>query len=137
MPSASSSIDDDALVRSFDKLSLCFNRDGVYLTVAPRLVTKLPIPSGGRADVAVRCSSAGAFTWQSKQKWNRRRTRRTLLKTLPFVGTVMTVQVTDATDDGITSTDDGYTVFGGTGSFSVNRPWWVVSDHEKSHSFLP
>jgi len=34
-------------------------KDGIYLTTAPRSITKAYIPPGGRADVAVRCSNSG------------------------------------------------------------------------------
>lgn len=37
-------------------------KDGIYLQDYPRAVTVLPIPVGGRADVMVRCSTAGTKT---------------------------------------------------------------------------
>jgi FtsP/CotA-like multicopper oxidase with cupredoxin domain len=37
-------------------------KDGVYIEDFPRLITNAPIPTGGRADIMVRCASDGVFT---------------------------------------------------------------------------
>jgi len=37
-------------------------KDGIYISDYPREITMAPIPTGGRADIMVRCSSAGDYT---------------------------------------------------------------------------
>lgn len=37
-------------------------KDGLYIRDFPRTITMAPIPVGGRADLMVRCSSAGTYT---------------------------------------------------------------------------
>uniref|UniRef100_A0A6U7UT21 Plastocyanin-like domain-containing protein n=1 Tax=Eutreptiella gymnastica TaxID=73025 RepID=A0A6U7UT21_9EUGL len=43
-------------------------KDGVYLTSLPRTVTTIQLPPGGRADVAVRCPTAGTYTLSSTNR---------------------------------------------------------------------
>jgi len=40
---------------------MLLGKDGIFVEDAPRPITRLPMPAGGRADVAIRCSEAGVY----------------------------------------------------------------------------
>ena len=108
-------------------------KDGVYLPTAPRAVAALPIPSGGRADVAVCCATAGTFTFSSSTghtsaNLRRRQRRRALLgKTPMYEGTVFTFTVAAAADDdALAADDDDASAFGPSGVFAVARPCYLA-----------
>jgi len=56
----------DTLDFAFDASSTCemhlLAKDGIYIQDYPRAVDLLPIPTGGRADIMVRCPDAGEYT---------------------------------------------------------------------------
>jgi len=66
-------------------------KDGIYISDFPRAVNSLPIPSGGRADVMVRCATASTYTMRDYDSL-----------------TVMTLTVSGS--DGGASTLPGWTV---------------------------
>ena len=39
-------------------------KDGIYISDFPRVISGTSIPAGGRADIVVRCGSAGTFDVQ-------------------------------------------------------------------------
>jgi FtsP/CotA-like multicopper oxidase with cupredoxin domain len=56
-------------------------KDGVYIEDFPRLITNAPIPTGGRADIMVRCTEAGEFAVSD------------------YANTLMTIKVAVSSDD--------------------------------------
>ena len=84
-------------------------KDGIYLRQAPRALTKFPLYSSSRADVAVRCSGSGTLVLAGVTP-----TITTTVKI--FTGDILTIQVQDT---GAPAQPDLPT-------FTVKRPCYLV-----------
>lgn len=96
-------------------------KDGIYLHHAPRLISVVPFPLGGRADVAVRCTAAGSYTLESEEGVaggagkGRRRLHQMGENAGDFVGSLATITVADGSETATTLP-----------GFSVRRPCYLA-----------